>query len=113
MDRALETSYAQSARSIRRVFAPDVMTREQWSRLICTLRLSPREADVLRAAFYDERTTAIAKFLGLSRNTVHTYRDRLFRRLGVASMTQAISLAFGVYVEQLTNESSSGSPMPR
>lgn len=79
---------------------PDLLPEDEWSRLVQGLGLSPREADILRCAFYDERSIVIAKCLGLSVNTVHTYRDRLFRKLRVRSMAQVISLAFAVFVQQ-------------
>ena len=69
-----------------------MLTREEWERIVRRLHLSPREADVLRFAFSDSRVVTIAHRMGVSPNTVHTYRDRLFRRLGVTSMVQALAL---------------------
>jgi hypothetical protein len=43
--------------------------------------------------------------MGISPNTVHTYRDRLYRKLGVGSFCQVIAIAFGSYVEGLAAES--------
>jgi hypothetical protein len=45
---------------------PDVLSEGEWTRLIRALQLSQREADVLRCAFYDERTDVMATRLNLS-----------------------------------------------
>jgi hypothetical protein len=37
--------------------------------------------------------------LGIPRHTVHTYLDRLYRKLGVNSRAQLISVLFAAYVE--------------
>jgi DNA-binding NarL/FixJ family response regulator len=79
---------------------PDLLSADEWSRLVGALGLVGREVDVLRAAFYDERVSAIAKRLKLKRDTIHTYRKRLFLKLDVRSMTQVLAYAFAVYVEQ-------------
>ena len=77
---------------------PDVLPAEQWTALSHELKLSAREADILRSACYDDRTEAIAKRLGLAPSTVHTYRDRLYRKLGVRSLASALGLAFAVFL---------------
>jgi DNA-binding CsgD family transcriptional regulator len=77
---------------------PELLSAEDWLSLVHALRLTRREADILRCVFYDERSTSLAKSLQLSQNTVHAYRERLFRKLDVESMTQAIAHVFAVYV---------------
>jgi DNA-binding CsgD family transcriptional regulator len=77
---------------------PDLLSAEDWLRLVNALRLTRREADILRCVFYDERSASLARSLQLSQNTVHAYRERLFRKLDVESMTQAIAHVFAVYV---------------
>ena len=78
---------------------PELLAGPRWVALVHTLGLSPREADVLRCVFSDERISAISSELGISQATVHTYRERLFRKLGVCSCSQLIALAFATYVE--------------
>ncbi len=82
---------------------PELLAGAQWVALVHTLGLSPRECDVLRCMFADERVAAIAQELLLSEGTVHTYRERLFRKLGVRSCAQLLAVAFAVYIE-LNNE---------
>jgi DNA-binding CsgD family transcriptional regulator len=88
---------------------PDLLSAEDWLRLVNALRLTRREADILRCVFYDERSTSLAKSLQLSRNTVHAYRERLLRKLDVESMTQAIAHVFAVYV-MLNRANAAGDP---
>ena len=40
----------------------------------------------------------MASRLGLSPHTVHTYRERLYRKLGVDSFCQVMSVVFATYV---------------
>lgn len=77
---------------------PDVLADSQWATLSQELGLSAREVDILRSACYDDRTDAIALRLKISPSTVHTYRDRLYRKLGVKSLTQALGIVFAVFV---------------
>jgi DNA-binding CsgD family transcriptional regulator len=79
-------------------YVPDLLHSEDWVELTRALRLSAREAEVLRYMFMDERTSAIAVALQLSPGTVHTYRERLFRKVGVHSCAQMIALAFATYL---------------
>ena len=78
---------------------PEMLAGPRWVALIHTLGLSPRESDVLRCVFKDERITAISNELGISQATVHTYRERLFRKVGVCSCAQLVALAFATYIE--------------
>ena len=78
-------------------------TDDEWLTIVAELRLAPREADVLRAALTDEGSTMIAAALGLSVSTVSTYKNRLYRRLGVGSISQAIVCAFSAHVRHRNN----------
>lgn len=80
---------------------PDLLSVTQWSAVVDSFGLSARQAQVLRLAFYDERDGVIAVRLRLSLHTVHTQRIRLFRKLGVVSMPQAIAPAATRSVEIL------------
>jgi len=78
---------------------PDMLSDVEWGRLVAALRLSPREDDMLRGMFYDERVDSIARTLGLSKHTVRTYRDRLYRKLGIGTCAQLLALAFSVHLQ--------------
>jgi DNA-binding NarL/FixJ family response regulator len=61
-----------------------------WEHLSETLRLSPREMQVVRAVFDDWKEESIARELGISRHTVNTYFRRLYSKLRVSSRPQLI-----------------------
>lgn len=82
---------------------PDLLAGAQWVALAHELRLSKRECDILKCIFSDERISAMSLELGLAEGTVHTYRERLFRKLGVRSCAQVIAVAFSTYL-QLNSE---------
>lgn len=50
-----------------------LMDEATWNSLVAVLRLSSREADIIRCIVEDERDSAIAEQLGISTHTVHTY----------------------------------------
>jgi len=53
---------------------------------------------MVRQANYDESVSAISERLGVSPNTVHTYRERLYRKLNVSSFCQVVAVTFGAHV---------------
>lgn len=61
-----------------------------WAALAASLRLSGRELEIVRGIFNDQKEHAIASELGVSRHTVHTERQRLYRKLGVRDRPQLI-----------------------
>ena len=77
---------------------PDLLEKGQWQALVHFLTLSSREAEVLRCMFSDERTSAICARLGVSEGTVHTYRERIFRKVRVHSSTQLLAKVFAAYL---------------
>lgn len=78
---------------------PELMPDSTWNALVQRLSLSARESDVLKCMFTDERSTSISRKLCIAEATVHTYRERLFRKLGIRSCAQLIALAFAAYLE--------------
>ena len=79
---------------------PDLLTECEWAAVMRYLGLSRQQGEIARCAFYDERDHAIAQRLGRSAHTIHTQRIRLFRKLSVTSMAQAISVIASAYVLQ-------------
>jgi DNA-binding CsgD family transcriptional regulator len=53
-------------------------------------RLSPREREILDLLLHEDSEKGIAATLGLSVHTVHTYLQRLYRKLEVRTKTQLI-----------------------
>ena len=69
-----------------------------WPNVGSTLRLSPRELQVVRGVFEDHKEEAIAFDLGISPHTVNTYFQRLYSKLGVSSRTQLILCVMAAYL---------------
>lgn len=76
----------------------DVLKAEEWRRLVKHLKLSPREAEIAQSALRNDKVACIAVQLRLSPHTIHTYRERLFRKLGVRSNAELVGLLFATHV---------------
>jgi DNA-binding CsgD family transcriptional regulator len=96
---ARENVAARRARPMAAAPLPELLRGAEWLRLSDAMGLSSRESDLVREVFYDEHVESIAKTLGLSKHTVRTYRDRLFRKLGVTSCVQLVVAMFALYVQ--------------
>ena len=59
------------------------------------LRLTPRQAEVLRLLERGRSTTQIAEELGLSRETVRNHVRHLLRAVGASSRLEAVAIARG------------------
>ena len=71
-----------------------LFTEEQWNAIFKSFGLSRREQEVVLCLFDD------LKRLGLAQSTVHTYIERLYRKLGVNSRTQLLLRCMGEYISQ-------------
>jgi DNA-binding NarL/FixJ family response regulator len=69
-----------------------------WRLLAGSLELSPRESQIVRAVFDDQKESTIAVSLGISPHTVHTHFERLYRKLGVTSRLTLVSRVFVEYL---------------
>lgn len=61
-----------------------------WAEIARSLKLSPRELDIVRGVFDNLKEDAIAGNLGVSENTIHTHLHRLFGKLRVTTRTQMV-----------------------
>jgi DNA-binding CsgD family transcriptional regulator len=59
----------------------------RWSTLAHWSGLSPRELEIVRGIFDDRKEETIADRLGISQHTVHTYLQRIYRKLEVQNRT--------------------------
>lgn len=57
---------------------------------MASLRLPPRQADIVRLILQGKQDKEIAAALGLRRSTIRTYLARIFARLGVSDRVQLI-----------------------
>jgi DNA-binding NarL/FixJ family response regulator len=94
------TPMPQVQRAQRRI--PDggreVLTVSQWTAVGLSLRLSPRELQIVQAVFDDLKEAAIADDLGISAHTVHTHLERLYRKVGARGRT---TMAVRILAEHL------------
>jgi DNA-binding CsgD family transcriptional regulator len=75
-----------------------VFSKEGWALVLHSLRLSNREAQIVRLFFDDIKESAIASVLGISRHTVHTHVERLYRKLGVTSHSALVIRVVSEYL---------------
>ena len=88
---------------------PTFLSEDAWSLIVRSLRLSPREAEIAKLLLRDDnRDDAIADQLAISRHTVHTYLERLYRKLGATSRSQAVTRIFQEYVAMVTRGERAG-----
>lgn len=83
------------------------LTKAQWRSLAVSLQLSDRQLQIVRHTFDGQDEAAIAGALGISSHTVHTYMDRLHRKLGVHCRCELIVRLFLTY---LAAEGTEGPP---
>lgn len=76
----------------------DVLTNAEWTAVGISLRLSPRELQIVQAVFDDQKESAIADGLGISAHTVHTHLERLYRKVGARGRT---TMAVRILAEHL------------
>ena len=70
--------------------------------LAVLLHLSPRELLVAELALSDSSDESIATTIGISKHTVHTHLDRIYKKTGVHSRCQLAMLIFRAYVTRMT-----------
>lgn len=82
----------------RRHASASPITVGEWQRLAQHLSLSAREAQITRLVLDDVSDADIATRLSISRHTVHTYIDRLYRKLQVHGRHQLILRVFNAHL---------------
>ena len=73
---------------------------EEWNALARSLKLSSREFQITRGLFDDETEAVIAIRLSISPHTVHTYLDRLYRKLAARNRCQLLVRVFAEHRRQ-------------
>ena len=74
------------------------ITAADWTRISASLRLSTRESEIARLALTDVSETTIADRLAISKHTVHSHIERLYRKLAIRSRSQLVVKLFEAYV---------------
>lgn len=76
-----------------------IFSHSEWDEIGTTLYLSPRELQIVQGVFDDAKEAAIARRLKISPHTVHTYLERIYRKLDVNSRVQMIVRVMARYLE--------------
>jgi DNA-binding CsgD family transcriptional regulator len=84
-----------------------------WEHLNTKLRLSPREAEIVQWLCADESEESIAYQLGISKHTVHSHLERLYKKIGVTSRAQVVIRLFREYMAQLPPTEAAFKPAPQ
>ena len=74
---------SDQARSRRQALGSTMFSEQAWAELTRSLTLSPRELQIVRSIFDGRTEFAAASDIGISPHTVHTYIERLHRKLAV------------------------------
>ena len=75
-----------------------VLSDSQWYLIADSLKLSPREIEVVKHIFDDNREAVIAEAIGISRHTVHSYLERIYFKLRVASRCELVVRIFQTHI---------------
>jgi DNA-binding NarL/FixJ family response regulator len=75
-----------------------ILGETEWRSISRTLRLSAREFQIVQGIFDGQPEASIAGALGISPHTVHTYVERIYRKLGVGSRCELVIRIFATYL---------------
>jgi len=64
--------------------------KQAWDEIARSLKLSGRELQIVKDVFDDRTEFAIAAHYGVSPHTVHTYCERLYRKLEVTDRVKLV-----------------------
>lgn len=67
-----------------------MLSEDAWTEIARSLKLSGRELQILRGVFDDRTESALAADLAISPHTVHTYFERLHRKLAAANRVKLV-----------------------
>jgi DNA-binding NarL/FixJ family response regulator len=76
------------------------LRKAQWRVIADSLDLSDRQLEIVRCVFDGLDETSISRELDISHHTVHTYLDRLYRKVGVKSRCELIVRVFLAYLSR-------------
>jgi DNA-binding CsgD family transcriptional regulator len=80
------------------------LSPDEWNEMRRTLRFSVRESEIASLIVMNLGNATIAAQLGISAHTVHSYLERLYRKLGIGSREELISRIFFEYVCRHTSQ---------
>lgn len=75
-----------------------LLSEDRWRLIAASLRLSPRELQIVQCIFDGANEATVARALGISSHTVHTHIRRLYRKLGVRDRCELLIQVFATYM---------------
>ena len=77
-----------------------LLRKAQWRVIADALDLSDRQLEIVRCVFDGLDEASISRELDISHHTVHTYLDRLYRKLAIKSRCELIVQVFLAYLSR-------------
>ena len=78
-----------------------ILPSDAWRMIANSLHISDRELQIIQEIFDDQKESAIADDLTISVHTVHTYLERVYRKLGVSTRVGLILCILAEYLSSL------------
>jgi DNA-binding CsgD family transcriptional regulator len=78
--------------------AKSFINETDWARISASLELSARESEIAFLLLTDGSEHTIAVRLSISKHTVHSHIERLYRKLAIRSRSQLVVKLFEAYV---------------
>ncbi|MCI0434384.1 MAG: helix-turn-helix transcriptional regulator [Gemmatimonadetes bacterium] len=86
------------------------LSDDEWRWLSVSLKLSRRQEEIVRCIVDGDTHDTIAGRLGISSHTVHTYLERLYRKLEVHNERDLVSRIFMAYSLRMTGRDQAERP---
>lgn len=80
--------------------AHDILSQAEWTDIGTQLALSQRELEIVQLIFDGCIEYQIARDLGISIHTVHTYIKRIYVKLNIHDQRELIVKVFSVFISQ-------------
>ena len=96
---------------LRRPLGSAMFSNQEWKEIGHSFNLSGRELQVIKDVFDDRTESAIAAHYGVSPHTVHTYCERLYRKLEVNGRVKLVLRIMDEFLA-LTAAPGNGLPPP-
>lgn len=77
-----------------------LLSDSEWRAIAADLRLSPREAQIVKCIFDGCKEHAIALELGISPHTVHTHLERLYQKINVTCRCEVALRVFEAFIRR-------------
>jgi DNA-binding NarL/FixJ family response regulator len=100
-----------AAQKSRRPLGAAIFSKEAWGEIARDLKLSGRELQIIKDIFDDLTESAIAAHYGVSPHTIHTYSERLYRKLEVTNRVKLVLRIMDEFLALTTTPGSNLSPI--